>query len=202
MKIDWSDSEKNLFHWWISEKYFFTDESVKKQMTDSISENLTDSDLESTEKKSTLILLVFIIYYYLSKLTNWHWRRNFRWHKGQNRRTWVKLYDCIWIIIAFIELSKLCCNKIKVTSPTVFDKLTWLCIHDYTCILLIATIYIHLLQIIKHTFLNSNVSDLGIRILNITSNKFSILFYLKTEKNSRKVFLFWMEWLDSKNSRR
>ena len=28
---------------------FFTDESVKRQITDSISENLTDSDLESSE---------------------------------------------------------------------------------------------------------------------------------------------------------
>ena len=37
MKIDLFDSEK----------YFFTDESVKRQITDSISENLTDSDLES-----------------------------------------------------------------------------------------------------------------------------------------------------------
>ena len=35
-------------NWYNSEKYFFTDESVKRQMTDSISENLTDSDLEST----------------------------------------------------------------------------------------------------------------------------------------------------------
>ena len=38
MKIDWFDSEK----------YFLTDESVKRQITDSISENLTDSDLESS----------------------------------------------------------------------------------------------------------------------------------------------------------
>ena len=37
MKIDWFDSEK----------HFFIDESVKRQITDSISENLTDSDLES-----------------------------------------------------------------------------------------------------------------------------------------------------------
>ena len=37
MKIDWFDSEK----------YFFTDLTVKRQITDSISENLTDSDLES-----------------------------------------------------------------------------------------------------------------------------------------------------------
>ena len=37
MKIEWFDSKK----------YFFTDESVKRQITDSISENLTDSDLES-----------------------------------------------------------------------------------------------------------------------------------------------------------
>ena len=37
VKIDWFDSEK----------YFFTDESVKRQITDSISQNLIDSDLES-----------------------------------------------------------------------------------------------------------------------------------------------------------
>ena len=33
--------------WFNNEKYLFTDESVKRQITDSISENLTDSDLES-----------------------------------------------------------------------------------------------------------------------------------------------------------
>ena len=33
-------------NWFNSEIYFFTDESVKRQITDSISENLTDSDLE------------------------------------------------------------------------------------------------------------------------------------------------------------
>ena len=46
---------KNIFfidesveiNWFNSEKYFFTDESVKRQITDSISQNLTDSDLES-----------------------------------------------------------------------------------------------------------------------------------------------------------
>ena len=31
----------------VSEKYVCTDESVKRQITDSISENSTDSDLES-----------------------------------------------------------------------------------------------------------------------------------------------------------
>ena len=35
----------NLFN---CEKYLFTDESVKRQIIDSISENLTDSDLESS----------------------------------------------------------------------------------------------------------------------------------------------------------
>ena len=55
MKIDWFDSEKYFFtdesvkiNWFKSEKYLFTDESVKRQITDSISGNLTDSDLEST----------------------------------------------------------------------------------------------------------------------------------------------------------
>ena len=54
MKIDWFDSEKYFFtgesvkiNWFNSEKYFFTDESVKRKIIDSISENLTDSDLES-----------------------------------------------------------------------------------------------------------------------------------------------------------
>ena len=39
MKTDWFDSEK----------YFSTDESVKRQITASISENLADSDLESKD---------------------------------------------------------------------------------------------------------------------------------------------------------
>ena len=54
MKIDWFDSEKYLLteetvniNWFKSEQHFFTDDSVKRQITDSISENLTDSDLES-----------------------------------------------------------------------------------------------------------------------------------------------------------
>ena len=46
---------KNIFftdksvkiNWFNSEIYLFTVETVKKQITDSISENLTDSDLES-----------------------------------------------------------------------------------------------------------------------------------------------------------
>ena len=45
---------KNIFRWWISEKIsvltvkntLFTDESVKWQITDAISDNSTDSDLE------------------------------------------------------------------------------------------------------------------------------------------------------------
>ena len=55
MKIDWFDSEKYFFllinQWKLTDLtvkiIFFTDESVKRQITDSISENLTDSDLES-----------------------------------------------------------------------------------------------------------------------------------------------------------
>ena len=44
MKINWLNSEK----------YLFTDESAKRQTTDSISENLTDSDLESRDLTSHL----------------------------------------------------------------------------------------------------------------------------------------------------
>ena len=54
MKINWFNSEKYFFtdesmkiNWFNSEKYLFNAESVKRQITDSISKNLTDSDLES-----------------------------------------------------------------------------------------------------------------------------------------------------------
>ena len=59
MKIDWFDSEKyfSLMNQWkltdLTVKIiFFTDESVKRQITYSISENLTDSDLESREDEN------------------------------------------------------------------------------------------------------------------------------------------------------
>ena len=44
--IFFTDSSVKI-DWFNTEKYFFTDESVKRQITDSFSENLTDSDLES-----------------------------------------------------------------------------------------------------------------------------------------------------------
>ena len=47
MKNIFFTDESVEINWFNSEKYFFADESVKKQITDSISENLTDSDLES-----------------------------------------------------------------------------------------------------------------------------------------------------------
>ena len=73
MKFDWFtvnsfegeifDSEKYFFtdesvkiNWFNNEKYFFTDESVERQITDSISENLTGSDFESTETWGSLCI--------------------------------------------------------------------------------------------------------------------------------------------------
>ena len=64
MKFDWFKylqrgyCESVKFHWlpeWkvtdlTVENIVFTDDSVKRQITDSISENLTDLDLESTSK--------------------------------------------------------------------------------------------------------------------------------------------------------
>ena len=47
VKSIFSTDESVKINWFNSEKYFFTDESVKRQITDSISENLTNSDLES-----------------------------------------------------------------------------------------------------------------------------------------------------------
>ena len=56
-------------NWFNSEKYFFTDESVKnifftgewvnKQITDSISENLIDSDLESKNNNNSNTIIDF-----------------------------------------------------------------------------------------------------------------------------------------------
>ena len=42
--------ESVKINWYNCGKYFFIDESVKRQITDSISENFTDSDLESKFK--------------------------------------------------------------------------------------------------------------------------------------------------------
>ena len=48
MKIDWFDSEK----------YVFNDESVKRKITDSISQYLTDSDLESRSQHISSVFKV------------------------------------------------------------------------------------------------------------------------------------------------
>ena len=47
MKNIFFTGESVKINWFNSEKYFYTDESVKSQITDSSSENLTDLDLES-----------------------------------------------------------------------------------------------------------------------------------------------------------
>ena len=47
MKNIFFTDESLKINWFNSERYCFTDESVKRQITDSISENSTDSDLES-----------------------------------------------------------------------------------------------------------------------------------------------------------
>ena len=44
-----------VINWFNSEIYFLTGESVKSQITDSISKNLTDSDLESRFSGSRII---------------------------------------------------------------------------------------------------------------------------------------------------
>ena len=49
MKHNFSLIQSVKINWFSIEKYFFPDESVKKQITESISENLTGSDLESTK---------------------------------------------------------------------------------------------------------------------------------------------------------
>ena len=51
--------ESVKMNWFNSENYFFTGESVKRQITDSSSENLTDSDLESRVPKNTSFLGIF-----------------------------------------------------------------------------------------------------------------------------------------------
>ena len=47
-----------IINWFNSEIYFLNGESVKRQITDSISKNLTDSDLESSVSKISLMLIV------------------------------------------------------------------------------------------------------------------------------------------------
>ena len=43
-----------IINWFNSEIYFLTGESVKRQITDSISKNLTDSNLESRNNNKIL----------------------------------------------------------------------------------------------------------------------------------------------------
>ena len=52
MEINWFNSEKYFFHWF--NQWKLTDLSVKRQITNSISENLTDSDLESMLRENSL----------------------------------------------------------------------------------------------------------------------------------------------------
>ena len=54
MKIFFPVIQLVIINWYNSEIYFLTGESVKRQITDSISKNLTDSDSESAEKKNLL----------------------------------------------------------------------------------------------------------------------------------------------------
>ena len=69
---------KNIFftdesvkiNWFNNEKYFFTDESVKRQVADSISENLTDWDLESIVFAEIELFSVFWIKSRLFDTTN------------------------------------------------------------------------------------------------------------------------------------
>ena len=44
----------------------FTDKSVKEQITDSISENLTDSDLESRKRACTVFIYYLVIMTYIT----------------------------------------------------------------------------------------------------------------------------------------
>ena len=84
----------------------------------------------------------------------------------------------VFELLLYLELSKLAYNEIKITSPKIFEKFTWSCMHDYTCIFLIATMYIHLLQIIKHTLLEISVSNfhyMSLKLFSVTYIQFKIL---------------------------
>ena len=68
MKNIFSIDESVKINWFNGEKYCFTAKSVKRQITDLISENLTDSDLERnlqikwSANDRKLYLIVFINY--------------------------------------------------------------------------------------------------------------------------------------------
>ena len=71
VKINWF-AVINIFHWLLEWKLTylivknigFADESVKSRITDSISENLSDSDLESKDFEIFLNVLPYILKYY------------------------------------------------------------------------------------------------------------------------------------------
>ena len=59
-----------IINWFNSEIYFLTGESVKRQITDSISKNLTDSDLENKNEKICLDILKKLIKVYSKRWTS------------------------------------------------------------------------------------------------------------------------------------
>ena len=69
MKMNWFNSAKYFstdesvkINWFKNEKYIVTDESVKRQITDSISENLTDSDLESAYSSEKSVIKYTLLF--------------------------------------------------------------------------------------------------------------------------------------------
>ena len=91
MKNIFFTDESVKFKLFISEKYFFTDESVKRQITDSISENLTDSDLESTENS----------FYKFSGSLITNMRSDFansKWQILYGGRKILNLVKCVWFL--------------------------------------------------------------------------------------------------------
>ena len=62
MKIFFPLIQLVIINWFNSEIYFLNGESVKRQITDSISKNLTDSDLESTFSCTAAFGILFKIF--------------------------------------------------------------------------------------------------------------------------------------------
>ena len=60
VKINWIVQKKNIFHFRISENYFFIGESVKKQFSDSTNEKFTESEFESKYCKVQWAIYVYV----------------------------------------------------------------------------------------------------------------------------------------------
>ena len=129
-----STSESVKIDWFNSKKYIFSDESVKRQITNSISQNLTDPDLESMSlspviSKFSIISSIFsiipslytevnLIFYfvYIILVAKWEQMVNY---------SWVAQYLCYYPTSSFFHNRITFCIQIMHSTFSKLEYIVW-----------------------------------------------------------------------------